>query len=372
MDFTLPEEYMELKRMVRKFTENELFPLEKTVIEREASRGFTDLPALPPEEEKKLMEKTKEVGLWGIEVPEEFGGQGLGALAKVVVSEEIRRSIVPFFLPPDAPNLNFMMACCTKEQYDKYLIPYAKGEKRSALAVTEPGAGSDAGALQMRADFKDGKWILNGTKIFISFAPKVDFFIVLAVNDKEKGKKGGFTAFLVDQGTPGLRIIRNVNTIGEMLAYELVFEDVELDPGQVLGEVGQAFIPLQNRFGVRRLEIAAWCCGYADRLLQMMIEQANLRKTFGKPLADRQAVQWWISDSTTELHACRLMLYHAAWKMDLDVTDLRKEAAMLKVYATEMLSKVADRAIQIHGGMGLTKEMPIEYIYRLDIRSDNR
>lgn len=162
-----------------------------------------------------------------------------------------------------------------------------------------------------------------------------------------------------------MRIVRNVNSIGEMLTYEMVFEDVELDPFQVLGEVGQAFIPLQNRFGVRRLELASWCCGYSDRLIQLMIEQANLRKTFGKPLADRQAVQWWIADSTTQLHACRLMLYHAAWKMDQGVNDMRKEAAMLKVYATEMLTKIADRAIQVHGGMGLSKEMPIEYIYRL-------
>ncbi|MFZ3101279.1 MAG: acyl-CoA dehydrogenase family protein [Desulfitobacteriaceae bacterium] len=365
MDFALPEEYMQLKRMVRKFTEKELFPLEKIVIEREASRGLTDLSVIPPEEELKLLQKSKELGIWGIDVPEKFGGQGLGALAKVVVSEEIRRSIVPFFLPPDAPNLSFLMACCTEAQHEKYLIPYAKGEKRSALAMTEPGAGSDAGGIQMRADFKDGKWILNGVKHFISFGPKADFFITLAVNDREKGKRGGFTAFLVDKGTPGMRIVRNVNSIGEMLTYEMVFEDVELDPFQVLGEVGQAFIPLQNRFGVRRLELASWCCGYSDRLIQLMIEQANLRKTFGKPLADRQAVQWWIADSTTQLHACRLMLYHAAWKMDQGVNDMRKEAAMLKVYATEMLTKIADRAIQVHGGMGLSKEMPIEYIYRL-------
>jgi alkylation response protein AidB-like acyl-CoA dehydrogenase len=365
VDFTLPEEYLHLKKMVRKFTENEIMPLENLVIEREASRGFTDAPALLPEEEKILLQKTKELGLWGIEVPEELGGEGLGALAKVVVVEELNRSIVPFTLPPDAPNLNYLMECCNKEQYEKYLIPYSRGEKTSALAITEPNAGSDASAIEMRANFHNGKWMLNGTKMFISFGPKADFFIVIAMNDKEKGKKGGFTAFLVDKGTPGMQIVRNVNTIGDMLAYEITFENVELDSGQVLGEVGHAFIPLQNRFGVRRMELAARCCGYADRLIQMMIEQANLRKTFGKPLADRQAVQWWISNSSMELHACRLMTYHAAWKVDQGSKDMRKEAAMIKIYATEMLTKIADRAIQIHGGYGLTKEMPIEYIYRL-------
>ncbi|WP_206811714.1 acyl-CoA dehydrogenase family protein [Paradesulfitobacterium ferrireducens] len=365
MDFRLPDEYLELKRMVRKFTETELFPLENNVVEREAARGFTDAPSISPEEEEYLKQRTKELGLWGIEVPEEFGGQDLGALAKVIVVEEMNRSIVQFTLPPDAPNLNLLQSCCNKDQYDKYLVPYAKGEKRSALAMTEPNAGSDAAAIQTRAEYKNGKWYLNGTKSFISFAPKVDFFIVIAVSDKEKGKKGGFTAFLVDKGTSGLQIVRNVNTIGDMFAYELVLEDIELDPSQVLGEVGNAFIPLQNRFGVRRMELAARCLGYADRLIQLMIEQANVRTTFGKPLAGRQAVQWWISNSTMELHAARLMVYHAAWKVDQGYKDMRKEAAMLKVYATEMLSKIADRAIQVHGGLGLTKEMPIEYIARL-------
>jgi alkylation response protein AidB-like acyl-CoA dehydrogenase len=365
MDFSLPEEYVELKKMVRKFTEKEIMPLENKVIEREAARGMNDDPVLLPDEEEVLRNKTKELGLWGIDVPEELGGQGLGALAKIVVIEELKRSIVPFTLPPDAPNLNFLMECCNKEQYDRYLVPYAKGELRSALAMTEANAGSDAAAIQTRAEFKNGKWIINGTKMFISSAPKVDFLILTTVTDKEKGKKGGFTAFIIDKGTPGLRIAKNINTIGEMLAYEIVLEDVEVGPEQLLGEIGNAFIPLQNRFGVRRLEIAAWCCGFSERLIQMMIDQANIRKTFGKLLADRQAVQWWIADSTMELHACRLMLYHAAWKIDQGNKDVRKEASMLKVYATEMLTRIADRAIQVYGGYGLSKEMPIEFIYRL-------
>ncbi|KUO73181.1 MAG: benzylsuccinyl-CoA dehydrogenase [Desulfosporosinus sp. BRH_c37] len=365
MDFRLPDEFVALKKMVRKFTENELFPLEQDVINRESARGTTDAPSLAPEVEKHLMKRTEELGLWGIEVPEEFGGQELGALAKVIVVEEMNRSIVQFTLPPDAPNLNYLKECCTKEQYEKYLLPYSTGEKRSALAMTEPNAGSDAAAIETRSDFIDGKWVINGTKAFISFAPKVDFFILITVSDRVKRKKGGFTAFLLDKDTPGLQIVRNVNTIGDMLTYELVLEDVKLDPSQVLGEVGNAFIPLQNRFGVRRMELAARCCGYADRLIQLMIEQANIRTTFGKPLAERQAVQWWISNSTMELHAARLMVYHAAWKVDQGHKDMRKEAAMLKVYCTEMLSKIADRAIQVHGGLGVSKEMPIEYIYRL-------
>jgi alkylation response protein AidB-like acyl-CoA dehydrogenase len=365
MDFSLPEEYVMLKQMVRKFTEKELFPLEQTIINREAERGLSDTPVIPPEEEKKLLEKTKELGLWGIDVPEKFGGQELGNLAKCIVVEEMNRSIVPLTLPPDAPNLNYLLSCCNEQQYEKYLIPYAKGEKISALAMTEPNAGTDAGGIRMRADRRGDKWVLNGSKMFISFAHKADFFITIAVSDREKGKKGGFTAFLVDKDTPGLKVVRNIPVIGEMVSYELVYEDVELDESQVLGEVGQAFIPLQNRFGVRRMELGARCCGLADRLIQLMIEQANIRTTFGKPLKDRQAVQWWITNSTMDLHAARLMVYHAAWKADQGITDLRLEAAMVKVFCTEMLTRVADRAIQVHGGLGLSKEMPIEYIYRL-------
>lgn len=365
MDFALPDEYVMLKKMVRKFTEKELIPLEQTIINREAERGLSDTPVIPPEEEKKLLEKTKELGLWGIDVPEKFGGQDLGYLAKCIVVEEINRSIVPLTLPPDAPNLNYLLSCCNERQYEKYLLPYARGEKISALAMTEPNAGTDAAGIQLRADRRGDKWVLNGSKMFISFARKADFFITIAVSDREKGKKGGFTAFLVDKDTPGLTVARNIPVIGEMVSYELVYDNVELDESQVLGEVGQAFIPLQNRFGVRRMELAARCCGLADRLIQLMIEQANIRSTFGKPLAERQAIQWWITNSTMDLHAARLMVYHAAWKADQGIKDLRLEAAMVKVFCTEMLTRIADRAIQIHGGLGLSKEMPIEYIYRL-------
>ena len=365
MDFSLPEEYVMLKKMVRKFTEKELFPLEQTIINREAERGLSDTPVIPPEEEKRLLEKTKELGLWGIDVPEKFGGQELGNLAKCVVVEELNRSIVPFVLPPDAPNLNYLLSCCNEKQYEKYLLPYASGEKIASLAMTEPNAGTDAAGIQLRADRKGDKWVLNGTKMFISFVRKASFFITIAVSDREKGKKGGFTAFLVDKDTPGLTVARNIPVIGEMVSHELVYDNVVLDDDQVLGEVGQAFVPLQNRFGVRRMELGSRCLGMADRLIQLMIEQANIRTTFGHLLKERQAVQWWIANSTMELHAARLMVYHACWKSDQGIKDLRTEAAMVKVFCTEMLSRVADRAIQVHGGLGLSKEMPIEYIYRL-------
>lgn len=360
-----PEEIQMLRKLVRDFREKELMPLEQTVIEREANRGLGDDPIIPPEENERLLKKAKDIGLFGIDVPEEYGGLGLGNLAKAVVVEELSKTIVPFILPPDAPNLHFLIQCCNEEQKERYLIPYARGEKTSNLALTEPNAGSDAGAIKMRAERKGDKWVLNGQKTFISGAAKADFLITMAVTDPEKGKKGGITTFLVDKGTPGLKISRSIPTIGELHPYEVYYDNVELDDSQVLGEVGQGFVPLQNRLGVRRMELAIRCVGMAERALEMTIDYAKQRKTFGQYLSERQAIQWWVADSMTDIYATKLMVYDAARKMDQGIKDLRKESSMLKVFGTEMGTRVIDRAIQVHGGTGVTKDLPLEYMYRL-------
>lgn len=365
MNFELSDELKMIKSLVAKFVKNELMPYEKLVIERESNRGLSDDPILPKDIEKKLLDKAKDIGLWGIDVPEEFGGLNLGAMARVIATEELKKTIVPFDLPPEAPNLNYLLECCNEEQYDKYLIPYAKGEKTSRLALTEPGAGSDAAGIQMRAVKKGDKWVLNGTKIFITKAKHTDFIITLAVTDPENKKKGGITAFLVDRDTPGLSVPSSYPTIGELHPYEVVYDNVELGDEHILGEVGKAFIPLQNRLGIRRIEIAARCIGLAERCLEMMIEQANVRETFGKKLKERQTVQNWITDTYAEIKMTRLLVYETASKIDAGIKDVRMEASTAKWYATEMLQRVADRAIQLFGGMGLTKELPLEYIYRL-------
>lgn len=365
MNFELTDELKAIKDLVARFVKKELMPYEKLVIEREANRGLSDEPILPKDIEQKLLEKAKEIGLWGIDVPEEFGGLNLGAMARVVATEELKKTIVPFDLPPEAPNLHYLLECCNKEQYEKYLIPYARGEKTARLALTEPAAGSDAGGIQMKAVRKGNKWVLNGTKIFITKAKQADFLITLAVTDPTNKKKGGITAFLVDRDTPGLSIPSSYPTIGELHPYEVVYDNVELGDEHVLGEVGKAFIPLQNRLGIRRLEIAARCLGLAERCLEMMIEQANLRETFGEKLKERQTVQNWITDTYTEIKMTRLLVYETAVKIDSGIKDVRMEASTAKWYATEMLQRVADRAIQLFGGMGVTKELPLEYIYRL-------
>jgi (R)-benzylsuccinyl-CoA dehydrogenase len=364
VDFTLPEELRMLRETVARFVREELIPLEPTVIRREAERGLTDTPLIPPDAEEKLTGKAKEIGLYGIDVPEEYGGQNMGMLAKAVVIEELKYSIVPFVLPPDSPNLWMLRETCKGDQIAKYFIPYAKGEKKAAIAITEPAAGSDPANMKMRAEYRNGKWVLNGQKIFISGARKADFMIAMAVTDPKKGSRGGITAFLVDKGAKGMSIPSVFSTIGEHAPYAVFFDNVEVSDDQVLGEVGNGFAPMQNRLGVRRMEIACRALGYARRCMDLMIPQANERKTFGAPLAERQQVQWWIADSFQEMEMVRWITWRLAWKMDQGETSWRRDAAMVKLQGSEMVGRVVDRAIQLFGGMGVSKDLPLEYMAR--------
>lgn len=365
MDFEMPDTVRMIRDTVRDFTQRELIPNEPVIQRREAERGYNDDPVIPPELDKALQSKAKEIGLWGIDVPEEFGGQAFGTLAKVVVTEELRRSIVPFVPPPDSPNLYLLKDQCRGSQIDNYLLPYARGEKKSCIALSEADAGSDAAAIKTRAEYKDGRWVLNGSKMWISNARRADFMIVVAVTDLAKRSRGGMTAFLVDRETPGVTIPMSYPMMGEYHPYSVFFDNVVLSDEQRLGEVGQAFVPITNRLGVRRLDIAARCIGLASRCIEMMIEQANTRRTFGSPLADRQAVQWFIADSYQELEMVRLLTYRLAWRVDRGDTDFRIDGSMLKTQATEMLGRVVDRAIQTFGAMGVSKELPLEYIARM-------
>jgi (R)-benzylsuccinyl-CoA dehydrogenase len=374
MDFSLSDDVRMIRDTVRRFVKEELIPLEPLVIRREAERGMGDAPLLSPDVEQRLKDRSREMGLWGIDVPEEFGGQGLGALIKCVVMEELRYSIVPFTLPPDSPNLYFLQESCRGSQIDRYLLPYSRGETKSCLALSEAIAGSDAAGIKTRAERRDDKWIINGEKMWISNARSADFMIVIAVTDAKKGARGGMTAFLVDKGTKGVSVPTDFAMIGGPFhPYAVFFDNVVLDDEHVLGEVGHAFAPLQNRLGVRRMEVGSWCIGHAARCIDMMIEQANARSTFGVKLADRQAIQWWIADSFQELEMVRLLTYRLAWQLDQEQkdhkdekrTELRRGASIVKVQASEMVTRVIDRAIQLFGGMGLSKELPLEYMSRV-------
>ncbi|MBV2185612.1 MAG: acyl-CoA dehydrogenase family protein [Rhizobium sp.] len=371
MDFSLAPEHLMLKQVAERFTTKELIPLEPVLLERELRMWTDGCALLPDDAHVRLLQLTKEMGFWGIEVDEALGGQGLGMLAKTLVVEEMSKSLVAFSphgftLPPDAPNLYYLNECGTAAQREQYLVPYCRGEIESAMMATEPGAGSDIGGLTTSAVRKGDKWVINGAKHFISKCDHDDlFFICIAVTDRDAATKRRFTAFLLDKNTQGLQIGKAIPVIGAMPSWVVFLDNVEVGDEAVLGEVGDAFVPLQNRFGVRRIELAARCTGMAERLIQRMIDHANMRTTFGAPLADRQTVQNWIADSTIELESVRMLLYHAAWKSDTGHKDLRIEASSLKIAATEMLTKVADRTIQLHGGLGLSHELGIEYVARM-------
>jgi acyl-CoA dehydrogenase len=356
MTTELTQEYRMVTELAAKFVDNELMPLEPGILAREASGQPV---YLTHDEEELLRAKCRELGLWGLDVPEEFGGANLPAIARMGVYEELGRTVTPFTFPPDSPDLHMLLVTANERQRKLYLEPYARGETRAAIAASEPGAGADPAAMKTRA-VKDGDhWIINGRKIWISFAKVADFTILMALTDPAKKARGGITAFVVEKGTPGFIVEREIPMLGGVRTYEVVLDNCRLHDEQVLGKVGDGFGPMQLRFTVRRLEMGAWCIGMARRALEMMAAHAKLRVTFGAPLADRQAIQWWIADAATMIHACRLMLMDAAAKLDAG-QDVRTEASMVKVFGTEMATEVIDHAMQTFGAMGVAKEMPLQ------------
>ncbi len=331
-------------------------PLEAAVLAREAQGGGYSLTA---QELAPLHDTCRKLGLWGLDCPEQTGGADLPAIALVGVNEALGRTVTPFTFPPDSPNLHMLLATVNEQQRAKYLDPYARGETISAIAISEPGAGADPAGMITRAVRDEDDWVINGRKIWISRVDQADFTIAMAVTDPVKGSRGGISAFLVDRDTPGFEIARKIPLVGGNHTFEVVFDDCRIPLGQLLGQEGEGFAPMQLRLIVRRLQMGAWCLGMATRALDMLCEHANQRETFGSLLADKQAIQWWVADAVTRIHACRLMLWDAAVKQDRG-EDVRTEASMIKVYGTELATDVIDHAMQAYGAMGMTKELPLQ------------
>ncbi len=356
MSIALSEEHRMIKDLVARFVADELMPLERAVLEREAAgQGYS----LTPEEKAKIDAKSRELGLWGLDAPAEFGGSDLPVEAMVGVNEELGATVTPYTPPPDSPNLRMLMLTCNAAQRERYLMPYARGETISAIAISEPGAGGDPAEMNTRAVRDGDDWVINGRKIWVSRVGYADFTILMAVTDKSKGARGGISAFLVDRDTPGFNVLRRIPMLGGAYTYEIAIEDLRLEGWRLLGREGYGFAPMQQRLSTRRVQIGAWCVGLAQRALDMMVEYAPQRVTFGLPLSQRQAIQWWVADAATKIHACRLMVYDAARKIDQG-TDPRVEVSMIKVYATEMAWEIIDHAMQTFGGMGMTKELPLQ------------
>jgi acyl-CoA dehydrogenase len=354
MDLTLTDEEREIRDWVRMFVTKELMPLEPQVLERERNgeRGFS------LEELRELQEKARQSGFFGVLTPEEYGGMGLGSLMAALIEIELGRTFVQFKFGGDADNILFH---ANDEQKKRYLEPTISGERYSCFAITEPGAGSDARNIRSSAVRDGDEWVINGEKTFITGGDIADFTMVFAVTDKEKGADGGVTCFLVDREAGWTSA--TIPTMGEWGPASLSFQDVRVPHSAILGEEGRGFALAMKWIGKGRFMLPARALGACERLVEMAMEQAKNRVTFGEPIANRQAIQWMIADSAVEIEALRWLVISAAWQVDHGI-DSRQSQSMAKLYGGVQANQIVDRVLQIHGGMGYTRELPVERWYR--------
>ncbi|GAA1444987.1 acyl-CoA dehydrogenase family protein [Nocardiopsis tropica] len=358
IDFSLSEEQRAVRDWVRTFVERELMPLENEVLRREREGSP---PGLNSEERTRLRELARKSDFWGVETPTEYGGMGLDPVTAAIIEIELGRTFLTFKFGGEADNILYH---ANEEQKERYLLPTIAGERRSCFAITEPGAGSDAKAIRARAVRDGDEWVINGEKTFITGGNEADFAMVFAVTDPEKGADGGVTCFLVDRDAGWTS--EPIDTMGERRPASLVFQDVRVPHENILGEEGHGFSLAMKWIGKGRYLLPARALGGCERLLDMAIEYSRTRETFGAPIADRQAIQWMIADSQTEIEALRLLVLHAAWQVSVG-RDSRHAQSIAKLFGGVKANEIVDRVMQIHGGMGYTRELPIERFYR-DVR----
>jgi acyl-CoA dehydrogenase len=355
MDFGLSDEQRLLIGMVRRFVETELIPLEDEV----EAKG-----ELAPEKAREIFAKSKALGFYAMNIPERYGGGGLSALDTMLVEEQFGHT-KDILIRRAFGNVYESLLEANEAQKERWLLPCVRGERTCSIAITEPGAGSDAAAIKTRAEKSGDGWMLNGNKHFISDGLYSDFFIVSAVTDAAKRPRH-VSLFLVDKNQPGVAVGRNQKMMGltGTSHVELFFENVRLDRERLLGHEGQGLAIAYSTLGrVRLAQVGARAIGKASRLLALMTGYANERHQFGKAIGDFQMIGQMIADSTIEINAARLMLLRAAWEID-QRRDARDWISMVKVEAAETLGRVADRAVQVYGGMGYCSELPIERLYR--------
>ncbi|MDT5042169.1 MAG: acyl-CoA dehydrogenase [Actinoplanes sp.] len=355
MDFSLSDEERAVRDTARQFITREVRPLEQEALRRERAHQ----PGLEHSELRELQQKAKKFGFWGLSTPEQYGGMDLPAVLQSLIWTELGRTFVQFTFGGEADNILYHADDAQKEEF---LLPTIEGDRISCFAITEPGAGSDAANIKLSARKDGDDWVLNGEKTFITNGNDADFTIVVAVTDREKGVRGGgTTAFLVDRAM-GWRS-EFIQTMGEGGPASLIFDNVRVPSRNILGEIGQGFELGMKWIGKGRYLIPSNALGIAERALGMALEHANTRETFGKPIGANQAIQWMIADSETELEAARWLILRAAWTVDQG-EDPRHSSSMAKLYGAGMVNRVVDRVMQIHGGMGYTRELPIERWYR--------
>lgn len=352
MNFDIPPGLVDLVDRTRAFSNDELAPLEAAFLQE----GWLDEGL-----RLALQRRARERGLWAIGVPRELGGAGHGHLGFCLVTEELYKSPLMFdFGGSPYP----VLYDATKEQQERYLHPVVAGVKRGvAVAFTEPGTGSDLGAIETTAVRDGDDFVINGAKRFIGFVDRSDYVLLFASTDPSAGAHG-ISAFLVDVDTPGFEAVGRLPTMGDgWWPFELTFTNMRVPAANLLGELNQGFRVADAELTHGRLWISAIQLGLAQRSIEIAVEHARQRTTWGKPIGSRQAVQFMLADSRVELEAARGLVYKAAWLADRG-EPVRQQAFMAKLYATEMAQRVTDRCLQVMGGRGYLRECPIQSLYR--------
>ncbi|MQG31823.1 MAG: acyl-CoA dehydrogenase [SAR202 cluster bacterium] len=379
MQAGLPPELDALKNTIRQIVKEECYPLEAEFLanpskdgvdEPGAPRGIAEalsglLGVLPETAWDRLNKISKDTGIYTSFVPEEYGGGGMGALGHVVLDEEVHKSIVQL---PTSPVPMMMIGSATPEQEKEYLIPSVEGKLHYAFGQTEPNAGSDPGGMMQTSAMLDGDdWVINGTKTFISGAASADYLLVQAVTDSETRQRGGITMFIIDNPTPGLSFdpIRLWVNPGKAQQYQVNIDNVRVPQTKVLGEVGQGF-SLGQQWLVHhdRLLRGSMATGILSRALEMAIDWAKERVTYGRPIADRQAIQYMLTDVYTDIITLRATTREIAKRADAG-DDVRVEASMVKYCAGEWGWRSIDKIMQIFGGTGETLDLPIAHWYHI-------
>jgi acyl-CoA dehydrogenase len=351
MDFALNEEQKLMIDTVRRFIKTELQPLEQQV---------EDEGRLDADTARTIMARSRAIGLYALNMPAQYGGGGLGAVDSMLCEEQFGHT-TDILVRRAFGNVYDALLACEGEQIQRWLEPAVRGERTCALAITEPGAGSDAQAVKTHARKTDKGWSLNGSKHFISDAEFSDFFLVSARTGEKQ-----ISLFAVDKNLPGFTVGKDQGMMGLRGTphMELFFDDVPLEPIALLGQEGEGFKLAMSMLGrVRLALVGARAVGKASHVLELMTAYANDRQQFGKRIGEFQMIQQMLADSAIEINAARLMMLHAAWTIDAGL-DARIPISMVKVHASEVLGSVVDRAVQLFGGMGFCKELPIERYYR--------
>ena len=359
MDLSLTQEQEMIIGLVRRFVREEILPLELEL--------DPDADALDPADRDRLISKTKEMGLYGLDIPPEYGGPDIDLVTRTLIAVEMAQHRAGLYAPCYGVFGGAGLAQlfeATEEQKDKYLYPTLRGEKRGFFGLSEPSGGSDpARAIQTKAVRDGDKWIINGSKLWISGADRADFGLVFARTDSSKGRNG-VTCFIVDTDTPGFHVRRIVHTLRSAhYATELQFENMIVPSANILGELNKGFAIANDRLTRQRIPYAAGCIGVAMKAQEMALEYVPQRETFGAPLSSRQAIQWMLVDNDIDIKQSLWIVLEAAEKAQRG-DPFRKEAAMAKLVATEAGGRVVDRCMQMFGGLGVAKDLPLERWFR--------